>query len=46
MAEELQRVADRNDMKGIYSELKERRVGSTNETTCTSDIIWWGGKME
>ena len=37
-AEELQRAADRNDMKGFYSGLKEV-LGSTDETTCTSEII-------
>ena len=37
-AEELQRAADRNDMRGFYSGLKEV-WGSTDETTCTSEII-------
>ena len=36
-AEELQRAADGNDMKGFYSELKEV-WGSADETTCTSEI--------
>ena len=37
-AEELQRAADRNDMKGFYSGLK-KVWGSTDDTTCTSEII-------
>ena len=39
-AEELQRAADRNDMKGYYSGSGSvGSVGSTDETTCTSEII-------
>ena len=38
-AEELQRAADRNDMKGFYSGLIKGNVRSTDETTCTSEII-------